>query len=170
MQTAGGINEHNVSLAPDGSPYTIKGNRSRRRTSLVFDNVNTESVRPDLKLFTGCGAKRIGRNEDDLFMFLAKSSRQFGNRGGLSNPIYANHQDDPRSSLTDQRWESRLLQKLQHLLFQIAIQSLGVCRSLLLTTLTQTLNESEGFRHPNVRTEQHFLKISEQVFINSPAT
>src|SRR6266404_7307197 len=73
MQTAGGVAEQKINLVVRRFLIRIVTKCSWIRAVLTFHHFNAEAIRPDSKLFNGCGPERIGGGEQHGMSMLSAS-------------------------------------------------------------------------------------------------
>src|SRR5207253_3445179 len=99
MQTAGGVAEQKINLVVRRFLIGIVTKRSWIRAVWTFHHFGAEAIRPNSKLFNGCGPERICGGEQHGISIFFQIMRQFRDRSCLAGSIDASNKNNVWLSL-----------------------------------------------------------------------
>ena len=96
MQTAGGIDKHQVAAALVGLVEHVVANTCRVGAAVALDDGDASALAPHIELFDGGGAERIGRADHDVLAAGGHGARDLTDRRGLAGAVDAHKQHAAR--------------------------------------------------------------------------
>src|SRR5687768_16654197 len=94
MQTPGGIDKDNISLARNSALHRIKSNRCGIASHILFNDRYAYPIAPYRELINRCGTESICGAEQYIFPGLLKVIGQFADGCCLSNTVNPDNEDD----------------------------------------------------------------------------
>ena len=94
METAGGIDNHDIGIVGLGRTQRIESDRRRVGTHLLLHDGNSHALAPNRNLLDGGGSEGIGRTEVDVEAVFLELVSQLSYRGGLPHSVHTHHHDD----------------------------------------------------------------------------
>ena len=96
MQTAGGIDEHQVAAALIGLVEHVVANTCRVGAAIALDDGNAGALAPHIKLLDGGGAEGVGRTDHHVLAAGSHGARDLTDRRGLAGTVDAHKQHTAR--------------------------------------------------------------------------
>ena len=150
VQAAGGVDDHDVAPARLRRLDRVVRDRGRVAAALGADEVGARALRPDLELFLGSGAERVGRCDDDGVAMLRELRRELADRCRLPGAVDADDQDDGRRPVHVQ--DRRLAEERRDFLDERCVQVTE------LATRLEPAHELGGRGDADVAHDQRFLE------------
>ena len=161
VQTACGIADDDIAISCFACGNGVKNNGGGIGTFFVFDDVNTCTGGPFIKLFDRGGTESIGRTEDDLFAFGFIHGSKFADGGGLTHAVDTDHQQNGRNG--DQ---PHILTAVEHFgndILQFRFDLIGFFDAFGTNAGTQFFDDRNGSFHADVGHDENFFKFHVQV-------
>ena len=164
MQTAGGIDEHQVAAAPVGLVEHVVTNARRVGAAVALDDGNTGALAPHIELLDGGGAEGIGRTDHDILAAGSHGARNLADRRGLAGTVDAHKQHAARrigKRITLNRHKMAL-----ELLGQSAAKLRGGLKVLLGSSIAQVIGDLNSDLGTHVTHDEGVLKVLPKVLVD----
>ena len=96
MKPACRVDDHHVEVATPGRLQRIESHGGGVGTMLLLDHRHVRALGPDVELFDGCGAERVGSAQKHGVPGLLVAVGQLADGGGLAYAINTHHHNDVR--------------------------------------------------------------------------
>ena len=95
VEPARGVDQQNVDAAAFRRLHAVEDNGRRVRAGLMFDDIDADSLAPDVELFDGGGAKSVAGDQQNFFPGVAVLGGEFTDGGGLADTVHAEKNNHP---------------------------------------------------------------------------
>ena len=167
MQTAGGIDEHQVAAALIGLIEHVIAHARRIGAAVTLDNRYAGTLAPHIELLDGGGAEGVGRTDHHVLAAGGHGACNLADRGGLAGAVDADKQHTARR--IGKRIALNRHKMALELLGQGAAKLRGGLEVLLGRGVAQVIGDLNGDLGTHVTHDEGVLKILPKILVDLAA-
>ncbi len=164
MEPPGGIDEQDVRMAGLCRLDGIVDHCRRVGAFLMFDDLHTAALGPDLQLLDGGSPEGVGSADQDLLALGFEIRRQLPDGGGLPGAVHADDKDDGRAG-----GELHGLVLPEHIRYDLLQKPLDLSRigdAGLLDLPPQLVADVLGGNGPHIGHDKDFFQFLQKVLVD----
>ena len=166
LQTPCGICNQHVHVTRLRRLDGIENHGRGIRAGVLGNDRNIVALAPHLELFHRCRTEGIARRQHHRFALLLKLARQLADGGGFTHAVDANHQNNKGHFAFNIKRFVNFCENFTHLVFQQAVQRLGVTQLFAVRSFGQVGDDFPGGLHAHVRNQQLLFQLLKQIVVD----